>query len=137
VVIVGERSIANLHCGWRGAVNGIISRAAKLFQAEGESPQYAYVGAGISCESFEVKNDFISEVSAIIDSAQYLTKHSGSWHFDLKKYILDSLADIGVTKVESSKMCTVVEPSLHSYRRDGAQAGRMLTVAYKIKNEIY
>ncbi|MDR2869346.1 MAG: polyphenol oxidase family protein [Deferribacteraceae bacterium] len=129
VAIVGEHSIATVHCGWRGAVNGIINSAARLFQAEGDKPQYAYVGAGISCEAFEVKEDFIAEVSKLTNSAPYLVNNDG-WHFDLKKFIVDRLRDIDVANIETADRCTFADPSFHSYRRDGAAAGRMLMVAY-------
>ena len=52
---------------------------------------------------------------------------------DLPAAVVQQLADAGVPRdhIETDPLCTICNPSLfHSYRRDGARAGRMLAVAF-------
>ena len=131
VMLAGEFAVAALHCGWRGAVGGIIAKALPFFEKAGDRPLYAYVGAGISKDAFEVKEDFIQTVSEKFDISTYLSQMDNSWRFDLLAFITDRLAETGVETVEAAGDCTYSNRRFHSYRRDGIESGRMLTVIHR------
>lgn len=131
VMIAGKSSVAALHCGWRGTAAGIIEKSLLFFEKESDAPLYAYVGPGISKDAFEVKEDFIQAVSVKVDASKYLSKKDNGWRFDLHALILNKLADIGVENIETSGGCTFSNNRFHSYRRDGAKSGRMLTVIFR------
>lgn len=131
VMLAGKNHVAALHCGWRGTVKGIIAGAIKLFNAQGEQPEYAYIGAGISKDAFRVQNDFITDIKKYIDPEPYLSVKDDKYYFDLAQLIKDQLQYHGVGTVEHSGVCTSQDRRFHSYRRDGKDAGRMLTVIYR------
>ena len=94
-------------------------------------PEFGYIGAGISCRSFEVKDDFSGTVSGLFDSAPYLTELDGRRYFDLEKCVYERLLETGVKIIERAGICTYRDKIFHSYRRDGASSGRMLTVVVR------
>ena len=128
VLLAGGDHIAALHCGWRGTVKGIIANAVKLFEANGDKPGYAYVGAGITKNAFCVQSDFIVEVERYIAPEPYLSEKRGEFYFDLAGLINDQLNYHCIDTVEYAGLCSYGDNRFHSYRRDGKEAGRMLSV---------
>jgi len=131
VMLAGKKCIAALHCGWRGTLKGIIANAANMFAEHGDAPEYAYIGAGISKEAFIVQDDFVSEAKKYITPEPYLFEEFGKRCFDLARLIKDQLEYHRVNSVECLNICTYGDRRFHSYRRDGENAGRMLSVIYR------
>ncbi|MDR0454257.1 MAG: polyphenol oxidase family protein [Deferribacteraceae bacterium] len=131
VMLAGKKYIAALHCGWRGTVKGIIDNAAAMFAEHGDAPEYAYIGAGISKDAFCVRDDFIAEVKRYIDPEKYLSEKNRGRFFDLARLIKDRLKYHNVGIVESLGVCSYRDKRFHSYRRDGKDAGRSLSVIYR------
>jgi len=123
-------SIAAIHGGWRGLLNGILENSlAKL----PKSGLMAWLGPAIGPQCFEVG----AEVRAA-----FLAKDTMfSVAFELQKnqkYLADIyliarliLNKAGVTEVYGGQFCTVTDTErFFSYRRDG-QTGRMATLIWK------
>ncbi len=127
VFLVGNKLLAALHCGWRGTVKGIIPHAKSYFDKMQDKLLYAYVGAGISKGAFEVKEDFIADVSSYIEPSKYLTYSGGKYCFDLPGLITDHLSDAGVELIETANRCTATDNDFYSYRRD-KDSRRMMSV---------
>ena len=128
VLLAGERHIAALHCGWRSTVHGIIEKAAVLFEKADDRPSYAYVGAGISADSFEVKEDFTLAVSGLFSPEPWLKRKDSGLYFDLEGLITDKLVQVGLRDIECAGLCTVKDERFFSYRRAPGELRRMLSI---------
>lgn len=115
--------IANVHSGWRGAVQQIT--AASLDAAPLDpSTTRAYLGPSIRACCFEVGE----EVATQFDE-RFVDRSGKKPHVDLITFTIDILRSRGITDISDSGMCTRCEGSIfHSYRRDGAGKGRNLVL---------
>ena len=123
-------SIAAIHGGWRGLLNGILENSlAKL----PKSRLMAWLGPAIGPQCFEVGAEvraaFLAK-NAMFSAAFELQKN--------QKYLADIyliarliLNKAGVTEVYGGQFCTVTDTErFFSYRRTG-QTGRMATLIWK------
>jgi len=122
LVDAGHRAVAAVHAGWRGTVSGIVQRAIQSMQSEfGTLPTeiHAAIGPGIGKCCYEVGAEVASQFG-----------ETGPCHVDLVEINRRQLAGAGVPEahIEAADLCTKCNPAdFHSYRRDQAQAGRMLS----------
>lgn len=122
-----NRVIAAVHSGWRGAENRILHKTLismqKEFNTKGENI-IAYLGPSISQINYEVG----SEVATLFD-LKYLLKKNGKFFLDVSLINYDYLTSFGVkpNNIQKSVLCSYqMKDLLHSYRRDGKNAGRSL-----------
>ena len=122
--------IAAVHSGWRGSKNKIILKAIKVMEKEFCSYTkdiFAYIGYSASKCCYEVGSD----VAFQFGEKYYQRKDENKFLLDIKSFNHDILTESGVPKeqIETSEFCTICNPNfLHSYRRDGKNAGRMFGV---------
>jgi YfiH family protein len=114
-------SVAAVHAGWRGVVNGIIGKAIAEVQ-----PDLAAVGPHIGPCCFEVGAD----VAAQLGFVDRIDRGSGGVprsFVNLRKAVHEQLRS--VRNVDDVGDCTKCHPERwFSYRRDGAHAGRLYAV---------
>ncbi|HEX8251954.1 MAG TPA: polyphenol oxidase family protein [Thermoanaerobaculia bacterium] len=121
--------IANIHSGWRGAVQGITAATIDAISRDtafDASSSYAYLGPSIRVCCFEVGE----EVAAQFDE-RYLDRTCEKAHVDLAAFTADILRSRGFSdeRISDSGLCTRCDGSIfHSYRRDGKNGGRNLTI---------
>lgn len=124
--------IASVHAGWRGTDATIAALAIKKIKDLGGKPKdiYAFIGAAASGEHYEVGED----VAQLFDKKYLKKQGDDKFLLDLKKANFDQLIAAGLTPshIEVSPLCTISDPTLHSYRRDGKKSGRMLAVIERI-----
>lgn len=115
--------IANIHSGWRGAVQQIT--AATLDAAPlAPSSTYAYLGPSIRACCFEVGD----EVAAEFDES-FIDRTRARPHADLIAFTTAILRSRGITRIDDSGLCTRCDDSIfHSYRRQGPGGGRNLVL---------
>ena len=148
-----HRVIANIHSGWRGAVQNIVAATLDTLARDtafDPAEAFAYLGPSIRVCCFEVGE----EVAAQFD-ARFVDRTRGEKpHIDLAKFTDDILRRRGVVHVIDTALCTrcdegvaesrglEVAPSsapqprdpatpqlrFHSYRRD-KKSGRNLAIA--------
>lgn len=119
--------VACAHAGWRGLLSGVIEATADAMR---EPPTYAWLGAAIGAEAFEVgaevRDQFVQEDPA--SASAFTEQPNGKDKADLYKLARQRLIRIGVERVSGGEHCTVAnQQDFFSYRRDG-QTGRMATV---------
>jgi YfiH family protein len=124
--------VSAIHAGWRGLADGILEKAVSRFSAADEL--IAWLGPAISQRHFEVGQDvheaFISNnpahQNAFIPGAE-----KDKWMADIYQLARTQLIKSGVTSIFGGDFCTYTEAErFYSYRRDGAQSGRMASVIY-------
>lgn len=121
-----NRAVAAIHAGWRGTAGSVVSQTLDLMQREyGTRPSdcTAFVGPGASVCCYNVGE----EVASQFDN-EFVLRQNGTTFVDLKSANARQLERSGIhySAIEVSPLCTISEPSLHSYRRDKGNSGRMM-----------
>lgn len=130
IVVEGPHGLATIHAGWRGLATGIIQSA--LDGLDGDSSlTRAWIGPAIGACCYEVAPEVASQVVAASDSSVLRAKQPRP-HLDLAGAAEWQLARGGVARIRTLSICTRCSPEwLWSYRRDGANAGRNWTFAWR------
>ncbi|MCB0862935.1 MAG: laccase domain-containing protein [Solirubrobacterales bacterium] len=119
VALLGDRGLGMLHCGWRGLDAGIIDGAVREIGGAA-----AAIGPGIGPCCFEVG----AEVeAAFADLGPGLMKGR---NLDLPEVARRLLVRAGVTRVESTDICTRCDGRFFSHRGDRAITGRQAGIAW-------
>lgn len=128
--------LASLHSGWRGTQQKITEKAVLMLQSQyGTDPSrlIVFVGPSILQPDFEVGEDLIARFTESHgDISAYLQpKSKGKYLFDMQSLLLHDLLALGIDggQIYKTDLSTFQDPMMHSYRRDGAQSGRMLLFA--------
>jgi len=122
-------TVAAIHGGWRGLLNGIVENAvAKMPDTE----LLAWLGPAIGSQCFEVGQDVYDLF--VNKSRQFscaFTQQSGDKYLaDIYHIARIILNGAGVQKIYGGQFCTVTETEhFFSYRRDG-RTGRMATLIW-------
>jgi YfiH family protein len=136
VLIADRRSgaVAAIHSGWRGTVAGAVPAGVAALRAlVGDAGDLiAAVGPHIAACCFEVGEDVAAQLCACSPAgARALVAAPGSKpRIDLRAIIHAQLEAAGLVagQIDDVAGCTVCEPeTFHSYRRDGARSGRLLS----------
>lgn len=93
------QTIAALHCGWRGLVQGIIEKSWEKLVHKGAEKNHTYIAIGpcISKKNFEVGED----VYASIIEKQFFTKgEEDKYFFDLSGFIAYKFMRLGILSVD-------------------------------------
>ena len=120
------KSIGVLHSGWKGTIANITAKTILKMKEEysiDTSKMYAYIGAHIFKENYEVGE----EVACHFRSKEFI---NGSWYVDNANEAKLQMLDMGLKEenIEVSSLNSFDE-EFYSYRRDGKQIGRILTLA--------
>lgn len=129
-----ERKVAAAHAGWRGLADGILSKTLSEFSQP--DTVIAWLGPAISQKHFEVGQDvydaFIGKnqknKEAFTTSPNSRTDQP-KWLASLTQLARIELHEKGINAVYGGEFCTYKQADLfYSYRRDGAQSGRMASL---------
>ncbi len=131
-----HRVVAAVHAGWRGTVNKIIAKTIHQMQLHFDSePDELVTGIGpsIHLHAYEVGPDVISAVRDAFPDHRELLKPSLNGEkafFDLWNANKVLMIESGMKEehIEIMGMCSYSHEELfYSYRRDGADTGRMVS----------
>ncbi|NDC39892.1 MAG: laccase domain-containing protein, partial [Proteobacteria bacterium] len=124
LILIGREFGAVVHAGWRGLAARIITQAVEQLR-ELESEQLsAFIGPCAGAARYEVGAEVLEAIGA---SAVATPSLCGRALLSLTATALAQLSELGVTEVCASERCTISDPRLHSFRRDGAPVGNNLT----------
>lgn len=120
-----SKSMAAIHSGWKGTRDKIVPKTIELMIKEynaNTSNMYAYIAPYIALKDYEVGD----EVALHFKNKIMI---NDKWHIDNGLEIMDQMINLGVMKdnIEISTLNTY-DKEFYSYRRDGTQLGRMLTL---------
>ncbi len=126
-------SVAAIHAGWRGLLNGVIENTLKEMSME-NSELLCWLGPAIGPEKFEVgeevQQQFITKNSIHSNAfCPYQTHTSMADIYQIAKNILTN-SGVNATDIYGGNCCTHTEfERFFSYRRDG-QTGRMASLIW-------
>jgi YfiH family protein len=111
------------HAGRKGLVEGIVPATIDRMRSLGASQIVAWVGPHICGRCYEVPAAMQDEVSSTVPEARSTTSW-GTPALDIGAGVNAQLAVAGVEVVDAAR-CTREDDDLYSFRRDGAEAGRL------------
>jgi YfiH family protein len=124
-IVLGDTSagvIGAVHSGRPGTALDITTRTVEAMREHGADELVAWIGPHVCGSCYEVPEALRAEVSALVPETFSETSW-GTPALDIGAGVRAQLERAGVEVVEVGG-CTREEASLHSYRRDGARAGR-------------
>ncbi len=121
VVLIGGRTRAVVHAGWRGVAAGVVFEAVSMLRARGDEPEAVLLGPHIGPCCYEVGREVVEAVGGFARSTR-----AGTTSVDLAAAIAAQLEDIPMTDLGR---CTHDDPHLASYREDGT-SDRQVTIAW-------
>jgi len=125
--------VAAAHAGWRGLAAGVLEATLGAMRTD-PTAALAWIGPGIGPLAYEVGLD-VRDAHCAADpgaAACFAPHQAGKWLADLRALARRRLERAGVRSIHGAARCTFTEASVfHSYRRDGASAGRMVTVIWR------
>ncbi len=129
VALAGGGVVAIVHAGWRGLAADILGAAVGRLRAEfGVEPAAldAIVGVGVGPCHYRVGPE-VPAAFALLDAGGAAWRGDGV--VDLAAFAAGRLAALGLdaARVRVLPGCTACLPTYHSFRRDGAAAGRQWT----------
>ncbi len=139
ILLVCERTraVAAVHAGWRGLLAGVVGNAVAalgLRYGARAAELRAAIGPSIcgSCYEFGAEHRwrFHAVFGSVTDRAWGAGSDTGRAHLDLRLLSRIALERAGLEPdaIATVGPCTAEHPQeLHSYRRDGAHAGRQLS----------
>ncbi len=137
LLMIGDSggAVAAAHAGWRGTaadVAGVAVRGLAAGFAAGARSLTAAIGPSIGPCCYEVGREladaFLSQGWTGAEISRWFVERDGRLHLDLWNANADQLQRAGVPRdrIFVSRLCTACHPGwFHSYRRDGAGAGRI------------
>jgi hypothetical protein len=127
-----QRRVAAAHAGWRGTVARVAQEAVRALVEAGSDPRHllAALGPTIGPCCYEVGAD-VEEAFGMSGSKFFGPGLTDRKHLDVIAANRAQLEEAGLvsTNIDSLNICTRCREDLFfSYRRDGANAGRMISV---------
>ncbi len=133
--------VALAHAGWRRLAAGVLENSPACFRAP-RSAIHAWFGPAIGPCHFEVGEDvFQAFLQAAPSSCRQSTarafepgRQAGKWQADL--YALAGIrlqaAGLDAAHISGGGLCTYCDAeNFHSYRRDGEQGGRIMSLIWR------
>jgi YfiH family protein len=124
--------IANVHSGWRGAVQKIAAEAIDAIGGVNSTAQ-AWLGPSIRVCCFEVGEEVVDQFrDSYAEVERFVDRGGAKPHIDLPRLTAALLIERGIAPVNihDSGLCTRCHESIfHSYRRDAGRGGRNLAIA--------
>lgn len=118
--------VAAVHAGWRGSRARIAARAVDALEAAGarRGDLLAAIGPCIGRCCYEVSAELAERFAADFGAAVRRERH-----LDLVRVNRITLLGAGLdpSKIQALEVCTRCDERFHSYRRDGADAGRQFS----------
>ncbi len=129
IFLLGERQgvpqIGVVHAGWRGIANQITKRTIE----EMGSVHTAIIGPCIGVNHYEVGEEVVEAIVATgVPRDACVQERTPRPHLDTRLAVAEQLRQQGVGCIEMTGYCTFKDRNWASYRRDGALAGRILSV---------
>lgn len=115
--------VGAVHSGRPGLALDVATRAVEAMREQGARDLVGWIGPHVCGACYEVPETMQSEVCAVVPEARSTTSW-GTPALDIGAGVRAQLERAGV-EVHDVGGCTREDERLHSYRRDGAAAGRM------------
>ena len=121
----GDLQVGVVHAGWRGLANQIIVKTVH----EMSNVHSAVIGPCIGVNRYQVGEEVIEAMlKAGVPREVCAVERLPRPHLDVKRTAGYQLRQAGVRNIETMGFCTYTDNRWASYRRDGASAGRIISM---------
>lgn len=122
--------VAAIHAGWKGMLDGIITKTIKKMQSK-PSELTVWLGPAISQKYFEVGDEVRQQFcDAYSNVAQYFIPNKDKYMADLYGLAKEQLQQMGIQSIHGGEFCSFADnDKFYSYRRDGV-TGRMASLIW-------
>lgn len=125
LLVAGEGSVVGAaHCGRPGLTAGVVAHTVTAMRGLGAEEIAAWIGPHVCGACYEVPEQLRADVADVVP-ASHATTSWGTPALDIGAGVRAQLEAAGVTAVTDVGGCTRESTELHSYRRDGDDAGRL------------
>jgi YfiH family protein len=126
----GNGVVAAVHAGREGARRGVITATLEAMRGVGARIEAveALLGPAVCGDCYEVPVPMQADVAQQLPGSACRTRW-GSAGLDLRAGLWYQLAEAGVARIGVDPRCTVEDPALFSYRRDG-RTGRLAALTW-------
>lgn len=123
--------IAAAHAGWRGLSAGVLENTLAAMRAP-RGQVLAWLGPAIARQSYEVGDEVRDAFLAHAGAARsaFSATRPGHWMCDLYALARQRLRAAGLVHISGGGFDTFADARFHSYRRDGAHGGRIVSLAW-------
>lgn len=135
VILLGDddRTVAVVHCGWRGLVNDVVGETAAVLRTRRVVVAAAVVGPAVCGVCYPVPDERADEVrrarSGAVTAAALVTCADGQQGIDVAAGIVQRIQELApAARIARSPRCTVEDAELFSFRRDGVTGRHGLVV---------
>lgn len=131
ILLAAPGGVAAVHAGWRGTAQAIVAVAVeRLVRETGCSRDdiRAAIGPCIGVDAYEVGEEVVSGISAVVPEEVFVRRGAARPHVDLKAANRAILNQAGVDRVEVLPHCSLSDLRFFSHRREGALTGRMAAI---------
>jgi hypothetical protein len=127
IVLIGDddRTVAVAHCGWRGLVADVLGAVIEVMADHGSGVDRVLLGPSVCGRCYPVPPERAQQVAeawpgAVADAA-VVACADGQPGIDVREGAVARLRDLGLAPASIIRVggCTVEDPDLFSYRRDG------------------
>jgi YfiH family protein len=126
----GAAALALAHAGWRGLIDGIVTRAVHSVREHGAA-ETAVIGPSIGPCCFVVAEDLAMSFAGRF-GPEVVTNLVDGWHVDLWQSAMIDLRNAGVADAAIcvAGVCTSCDARFYSHRRDRGATGRQAAIAW-------
>lgn len=132
IALHGRGSVGVVHCGWRGLAADVLGNAVDQWGGGLAGRIEAVVGPAVCGLCYPVPAERVAELRAAVSPevarAAVGRARNGQPSIDVRAGVVARLAELGVSAVMAGG-CTVEDPRLFSYRRDGVTGRHGMIVA--------
>ena len=132
VVVLGHRSVAVIHAGWRGLLAGVVARATEALRDLGDEPTEAHLGPCIRPGCYEFDGPELAQMVDRFGAGVRTRTTWGTPALDLPRAAGIALAEAGVPRVVDDSGCTACDDRWFSHRAR-AEPGRFATRAWLVE----
>ena len=127
IVLIGDddRTVAVAHCGWRGLVADVLGAVVGSMADHGSGVAHAILGPSVCGRCYPVPAERAAQVADArpgpVSHAALVTCADGQPGIDVRLGAVARLVNLGIAPdaITLAGGCTVEDPGLFSYRRDG------------------
>ena len=129
IFLIGKRrgvpEVGVVHAGWRGVANQIVQKTVEQMS----EVHTAVIGPCIGVNRYEVGEEVVDAIVATgVPRGVCTQERSPRPHLDVRLAVAHQLRACHVRNIETVGFCTYKDQGWSSYRRDGKNAGRILSV---------
>lgn len=135
--LVGREWLAVVHCGWRGLLQDVAGATHQAMSDRGDPPVTAVLGPAVCGQCYPVPAAraelLAAEAPPGVAQAAVVRTADGQPGIDVRAGLVARLAGLGVTDVIEVAGCTVEDPELFSYRREGRTGRQGLALCRRLE----